>query len=133
MTLRSNEVVAVSDEDLDALVAQAADLVETWFPGTSISHQVDLPWSGGEPDERIAYISGASIWLRLDDDLAWTLFRLVDGLDQLSESAQEWGNAYPPCVDGHAHPAHVDLERGVVVIDCPVTGEVLHRLTPRRP
>lgn len=137
-----NARVSLTDGEVAVLADQVAGLIRTQLPGSEVSARfaptdADDPyrwpstrsWAvyfdvGPQRGDTIAIgVSGA-------ESATTALFRLVDGLDELSETATHWGVAFPACLPGHRHPARVDAVQQDVLLRCPKTGEVVQRLRP---
>jgi hypothetical protein len=71
------------------------------------------------------------IWVPGSETPLSALHRLVDGLDELSETTRFYGTAFPRCLPGHVHPARVEVGDDEVIVRCPTTGTDVARLRPQ--
>jgi hypothetical protein len=131
--------MSLSDPEVAALARQAVDLLD---PGIEIRIEPEAahdPYGFGSRAWRVSPLidgpanPGFAIVVYSNMTPVQALARLIDGLDNASESDRFWGKAFPAC-PGHAHDAHVveeaDADGDVVLLRCPSTGEIVDRIRP---
>ena len=133
--------MSVSEATVRALADQVADLVKAWIPQTTVGVRIE-PYPGGGRDMAGVLNSAwtvyfdigsdrsdsVAVWVPQDEDSSFVLFRLVDALDEISETGPHRGEAFPRCVAGHSHPAEIRVDGGGVVFLCAKTGEISNRI-----
>jgi hypothetical protein len=143
----SNTGMGLTDGEVGALATHVAGVITAWLPD---NQRVDVRISPTGGDDPYRWSDAGAGWtvyfdvgpgrddtiairLSVEDSPGWALFRLVDGLDELSETERYRGVAFPACAPGHRHPARVALDGADVVLRCPQTGELVQRICAALP
>jgi hypothetical protein len=132
--------MTLSQAEVTALAGRVTDLVGSWLPRANVRARIDpsLDWGSTASDGPAVTVyfdvgpdrsDSIGVWVPLDDDAGWALFRMVEALDELSETSTHWGEAFPRCAVGHTHAARVDTDPQGVALLCPQTGEVVDRVS----